>query len=119
MIMAGIGPTKPDAGVIATNPATAPDEAPTRFGFSPNILAIVIHVTIDAEAAIFVTTNAFTASVLTANALPALNPNQPNHNIPAPNSTKGVLCGLISSFPNPSRGPKIIAVAKAATPELI
>jgi len=33
MIIDAIGPTQPDAGVIATNPATAPVAAPTILGF--------------------------------------------------------------------------------------
>src|SRR5712675_1210207 len=32
MITAGVGPTKPDAGVMATNPATAPDAMPNTLG---------------------------------------------------------------------------------------
>jgi hypothetical protein len=32
MITAGVGPTKPEAGVIATRPATAPDAMPSTLG---------------------------------------------------------------------------------------
>jgi hypothetical protein len=32
-MIAAIGPTQPEAGVIVTNPATAPDAAPTMLGF--------------------------------------------------------------------------------------
>ena len=33
MINAAIGPTQPEAGVIATSPATAPVAAPIMLGF--------------------------------------------------------------------------------------
>ena len=31
MITAGVGPTKPEAGVMATKPATAPDAMPSEW----------------------------------------------------------------------------------------
>jgi hypothetical protein len=44
-------------------------------------------------------TKALEASAFEASALPALNPNQPNHKIPAPKITNGTLCGVMSSVP--------------------
>jgi hypothetical protein len=43
--------------------------------------------------AVFVFTKAIVATEFAAKADPALNPNQPNHNIPAPKRTKGIFAG--------------------------
>ena len=119
MPIAGSGPTNPDAGVIATSPATAPEAAPITLGFPPNAHDIATQVTSAAAAAVFVTTNAFTAVPSAARALPALKPNHPNQSSPAPSTTSGTLCGTIGRSPNPSRLPKINAAARAATPEFM
>src|SRR5579871_2736999 len=84
MSSAGNGFTKPDAGVMATRPATAPEMAPSAVG-----LPLCSHSAIDqpiaaAAAAKCVFTNALVASGPEPNALPALNPNQPTHNRQAP-----------------------------------
>src|ERR1019366_7124497 len=81
---AGIGFTKPDAGVIATSPATAPEMPPSILGFPAFIHSAPIHPKAAAAAAKWVATNALDASPLAAVALPALNPNQPTHNKQAP-----------------------------------
>src|SRR5659263_506922 len=79
IIIAGTGPTKPDAGVIATRPATAPVTMPTVLGFPPCAQLTIVHVRAAAAAAVFVTMKALAASPFAARALPALKPNQPNH----------------------------------------
>ena len=38
------GPTKPEAGVMATRPATAPEQIPTTVGFLRSIHSTSIHV---------------------------------------------------------------------------
>ena len=120
MMMAGITPTKPAAGVIATSPATAPAAAPLADG-----RRVKNHDTTDQDdiavaAAALVTTKALAASPLDRlKLLPALKPNQPNHSSPAPSSTSGTLSGVKATDPNPVRRPTINAAANAAVPEAI
>src|SRR6266516_390137 len=84
-------PTKPDAGVIATRPATAPEAAPTVVGFPVLIHSGMIQPRTAVAVARCVATNALPASPPDASALPALNPNHPNHRIEAPRTTKATL----------------------------
>src|SRR4030042_48650 len=93
MIIAGITLTKPAAGVIATNPATAPEQTPNIVGFPLRIHSIIAQLKPAAAAAVLVTTKAFTAKPFAARALPALNPNQPHQRKPVPSTPKGKLCG--------------------------
>src|SRR5467141_3806023 len=96
---AGIGPTKPEAGVMATRPATAPLAAPSTVGLPfPNHSAN-IHDSAAAAVAVLVATKALVARALAASALPALKPNQPTQRSAAPVSTKGMLCGGMGSEP--------------------
>src|SRR3990167_3162788 len=97
--MADMGPTKPDAGVIATRPATAPLAAPRTVGLPLKSQSIAIQARTAAAVAVFVTTNALVASPSAARALPALKPNQPTHSMAAPMTLKGRLCGGIASCP--------------------
>src|SRR2546427_4631227 len=78
MISDEIGPTKPEAGVIATSPATAPDAAPSTVGLPRLIHSVNIQPSAAAAAPVLVAVNALTASPLASSALPALKPNQPN-----------------------------------------
>src|SRR6476659_710144 len=81
MNTAAEGPTNPEAGVMATSPATAPEAMPSTLG-----LPLVNHSTnIQASAA--------------ATAEPALKPNQPTHNSEAPMTVSVRLCGGIGSLP--------------------
>src|SRR5436190_11347086 len=84
MRIAGIGPTNPDAGVIATSPATAPDAAPSTLALPRARYSARHQVSVAAAAARWVTTNADVASAPDASALPPLNPNHPNQRMPAP-----------------------------------
>ena len=84
MIIAGTGVTKPDAGVMATSPATAPEANPRVVGFFRMIFSQIIHERAAVPVAIWVAKKAYAAVPLAAAALPALKPNQPNHRIPAP-----------------------------------
>src|SRR5215470_8114188 len=97
MSSAGIGATNPDAGVMATSPATAPLAAPSTVGFPRPSHSANIHDSAAAAVAVLVATNALDASALAASALPALKPNQPNQSSAAPARTKGRLCGGIGS----------------------
>src|SRR5713226_6175152 len=99
MISDEIGPTKPDAGVIATSPATAPDAAPSTVGFPRLIHSVNIQPRAAAAAPVFVARNALTARPLASSALPALKPNQPTHRSDAPMTVIGRLCGCIGWWP--------------------
>ena len=66
-----------------------------------------------------VATKATVAKEPTLKALPALKPNQPNHNIPIPNRTKGTLWGAWGTTIKLFREPIIQTITTADTPELI
>src|SRR5690242_8748416 len=104
--IAPIGPTLPQAGVMATSPATAAVAPPSAVGLPRWIHSINAHVTTAVEAAVPVLRKASVASGLALSALPALKPNHPVHRRPAPMRQSGKLCGGIGSFPNPTRFPR-------------
>src|SRR5271155_79271 len=81
---AGIGPTNPAAGVIATSPATAPEIAPRALGRPFLIHSAKLQLIAAAAVAKCVATNALVASEFAARALPALKPNHPTHRRHAP-----------------------------------
>src|ERR671927_434267 len=119
MRMAPITLTKPDAGVIATSPATAPAAAPRALGCFLCHQLTVIQVRAAMAAAVFVTTKAEVASPPEVSALPALNPNQPNQRRQAPSIVIVLSCGSTFSNPKPSRRPSTSAATSAETPELM
>src|SRR5262245_43327886 len=119
MMIAPIGVTYPLAGVIATSPATAPAAAPSTLGLPFCTQLIVIQVIAAIAVATCVTTNAEVASDPLARALPALKPNQPNHNREAPKTTMVASCGSSGSSPNPRRLPSTTAATSAEIPELM
>src|SRR5438270_301191 len=100
MSMAGIGLTNPDAGVIATSPATAPEIPPRTLGLPLRIHSAAAHPIAAAAEAKCVATNALVARLPAASALPALNPNQPTHSRQAPMKLRTTLCG---AEPTPRR----------------
>src|SRR6185312_13374848 len=109
--------TKPDAGVIATRPATAPAAAPSTLGRLCTIQLTLIQVSAAIAAAVLVTTKALAASPPDVSAEPALKPNQPNHSRPAPRTTIVRSCGSNdSSFGNPLRRPRTTAATSADAP---
>src|ERR1700757_4668830 len=93
MTIAGIGPTNPAAGVIATSPATAPEIAPRALGLPLRIHSAALHPITAAAAAKCVATNALVARLPALKALPALNPNQPTQSRHAPIKLSTMLCG--------------------------
>src|SRR5437870_10939829 len=117
MMMDGIGPTYPEAGVIATSPQTAPTAIPTADGFFFLTQSVSIQLTAAPAAARFVTTSAFTASSFALRALPALKPNHPNHSTEAPRITYGMLFGRLSRRSMPWRRPITSPAATAEPPE--
>jgi hypothetical protein len=91
-----MGFTKPEAGVIATSPATAPEMPPSMLGLP--FASIPRHpAQRRGRGAKCVATKALVASDDAASALPALNPNQPTHSRQAPMTLSTRLCGFIGS----------------------
>src|SRR5262249_25577908 len=78
------GPTKPDAGVMATRPAMAPVQMPTTVGLPRIIHSTSIQVNAADAVAMCVTVMAMPACMPALTAEPALKPNQPTHNSEAP-----------------------------------
>src|SRR6266403_2833623 len=79
-----MGLTKPEAGVMATRPATAPEMTPSTDGLPRVIHSANIHDSAAAAVANCVTAIAMPAEPLAALAEPALKPNHPTHNSEAP-----------------------------------
>src|SRR5512140_2126577 len=111
---ADMGPTKPDAGVMATKPATAPDAAPRAVGLPRKIHSRSSQESMAMAAAVLVTMKAEPARPLAASAEPALKPNQPNHSKPAPRRTMVMLWGRMVEFAWVLRLPMTRATTRAA-----
>src|SRR5579859_192286 len=105
MTRAGIGPTNPAAGVMATSPATAPEMAPRALALPFLIHSARPQLRAAAAAAKWVATNALEAKEPAASALPALNPNQPTHNMHAPMKLRTRLWGGMGCLGKPVRLP--------------
>src|SRR6266705_3080784 len=117
--MAPLGRTKPHAGVITTNPATAPEQKPRMLGL-PLTTHSAIGQTKEATAvAIVVVVNALAAIPSAATALPALNPYHPTQSMPVPIIQSTMLCGAMFSLPKPRRLPRIMQRTKADQPEVM
>ena len=84
MIIAPMGPTLPEAGVMVAKPATIPVTIPTRPGFPVFFHSINIQTKLAVAADKCVTNIAIPALSFAAAALPALNPNQPTQSMQAP-----------------------------------
>src|SRR5262245_39826482 len=119
MISAGIGRTNPAAGVIATNPATAPEIAPSALAFPFLSHSAALQPNAAAAAPKCVATKALEASPPAVSALPALNPNQPTHKRHAPMKLNTRLCGGMGCFGKPTRLPIYSAQTSADTPEVM
>src|SRR6185503_17441821 len=115
-MIAPSGETLPQAGVIATRPATAAVPAPSAVGLPRWSHSIAAQVTTAIEAAVLVLVKASAARPLALSALPALKPNQPAQSRPAPIRHSGTLCGAIGSLPKPRRLPSQIASTSAEKP---
>src|SRR3954471_21651806 len=81
---APIGPTKPQAGVIATRPATAPEAAPSIDGLPFDIHSPHTQDRLSTAAGSTVLMKANAATSPASSAEPALKPNQPTHRSEAP-----------------------------------
>src|SRR6516162_2533167 len=109
-----IGPTNPEAGVMATKPATAPEQMPMTVGLPFRIHSTIIHVKAAVAVAVWVTSIAMPACRPAVTAEPALKPNQPTHRSEAPISVNTMLwAGPVSL-----RLPSMMAHIRPAVPEL-
>ena len=97
--IAPIGPTKPQAGVIATRPATAPEAAPSIEALPLLSASAPIQLSVAAAVATKVFMKARAAAPLASRLEPALKPNQPTHSSEAPTIVSVRLCGAIDSLP--------------------
>ena len=109
----------PQAGVMATRPATAPEATPRLVAWPSRSFSTTIQAPAATAVAIWVFMNARPAVPSTASSEPALKPNQPNHSRPTPSSTSVRLCGRIGSLRQPFRLPSTRASASAAAPALM
>src|SRR5579864_6435275 len=108
------GPTKPEAGVIATRPATAPEQTPTTVGLPRCAHSTNIQVRPAIAVARCVTVIAMPACIPALTAEPALKPNQPTQRSEAPIMVSTILCGGAVSL----RLPSMSAAISPAVPEL-
>ena len=109
-----IGPTKPEAGVMATRPATAPEQMPITVGLPFMIHSTIIQVMPAVAVAVWVTSMAMPACRPAVTAEPALKPNQPTHSSEAPIS----VITMLWAGPLSLRLPSISAHIRPAVPEL-
>src|SRR5476649_1995628 len=108
MITEPLAVTKPQAGVMTTRPATAPEQKPRMLGL-PRVSHSIIGQTNEATAvASVVVVKALAAMPSAATALPALKPYQPTQSMPVPTMQSTMLCGGIGVLPKPRRGPMMI-----------
>ncbi len=77
---------------------------------------MISHTIIAAAAATWVLSSAWAATPSARRPSPALNPNQPNHRMPAPTITSGIECGSDAPFGHDLRRPSTSSSAKAAAP---
>src|SRR4029453_2196476 len=97
--IAPIGPAKPAAGVTATRPATAPDNAPSTEGWPLTIHSANIQAIAPAAVATKELDMAGPAPPEASRFDPALKPNQPTQSSEAPIMDMVSECGAINSLP--------------------
>src|SRR5258708_14471823 len=115
--IAPLGLTNPQAGVMTTRPATAPEQKPSTLGLTRVIHSAIGQTNEATAVARVVVVNAFAAMTSAPTALPALNPYQPTQSMPVPTMHNTMLCGGIGSLPKPMRLPKIRHKINADQPE--
>src|SRR5438067_1411133 len=114
---APLGATNPQAGVITTKPATAPEQNPSTLGFPLSNHSAIGQTKEATAVARVVVVKALAAIPSAATALPALKPYQPTHSMPVPTMHSTRLCGAMFCFPKPSRLPRIRHRISADQPE--
>src|SRR5690349_2629080 len=89
--------TNPEAGVIVARPATIPEATPNTLGLPLRSHSTPAQPRAAPTAEKWVAPKALLASAPALTALPALNPNHPNHSKPVPTRLSTTLCGGIGS----------------------
>src|SRR5262245_39873420 len=107
MITAPVELTKPQAGVMTTRPATAPEQKPRTLGLPLNDASAIAQTKEPVAVASVVVMNALAAMPSAATALPALKPYHPTQSIPVPIMQSTRLCGGMGSLPKPDRLPRM------------
>src|SRR4051812_4809285 len=95
MMTAPVQSTNPQAGVITTRPATAPEQKPSTLGLPRSTYSAMAQTNEATAVAIVVVMNALAATPSAATALPALKPYQPTQSMPVPTIHNTMLCGGI------------------------
>src|SRR6267143_499614 len=117
MMTAPVGSTYPHAGVITTNPPTAPEQNPSTLGLPRNVYSSIAQVNDATAVASVVVVNAFAAMASAPSALPALNPYQPTQSIPVPTMHSTIEWGAMISLRNPRRCPSKMQSTSADQPD--
>src|SRR5438034_6595815 len=117
MMSAPAGVTNPQAGVITTRPATAPEQNPSTLGLPLSNHSAIGQTNEAIAVASVVVVKALAATPSAATALPALKPYQPTHNIPVPTIVSTRLCGRKARWPKPLRLPRIRQSTSADQPD--
>src|SRR5690349_23374774 len=117
MSMAPVLFTNPQAGVITTSPATAPEQKPRILGLPLMRYSAMAHTNEATAVASVVAMKALAAIPSAATALPALNPYQPTQSMPVPTIVEARLCGKNGRVPKPERLPSIRHRTSADHPE--
>src|SRR4051812_19371380 len=117
MITAPFVFTNPQAGVITTRPATAPEQKPRMLGLPRTTYSAMAQAKEATAVAMVVVMKALAATPSAATALPALKPYQPTQSMPVPTIQSTMLWGGIGSLPKPRRLPKMIQRISADQPE--
>ena len=99
MTIAPSRPTLPQAGVIATRPATAPEAAPSIEALPLTSASPMHQASTAAAVAENVLMKARTALLPASSDEPALKPNQPTHSSAAPTIVSVSECGVNASRP--------------------
>src|SRR5881409_3542438 len=99
MMSAPPGVTNPQAGVITTSPATAPEQKPSTLGLPLRTHSAIGQTKEAIAVASVVVVKALAAMPSAATALPALNPYQPTQSMPVPTMQRTILCGAIDCLP--------------------
>src|SRR5437762_13038836 len=116
-MIAPVESTNPQAGVITTSPATAPEQKPRMLGLPFTTYSAMAQANEATAVASVVVMKALAATTSAATALPALNPYHPTQSMPVPTMQSTMLCGGIGSLPNPKRFPRIMQRMSADQPE--
>src|SRR5216110_114073 len=119
MMTAPLGPTYPQAGVITTSPATAPQQNRSTLGLLRSAYSGIGHWEEATAVASVVLMKAFAAIPSGARALPALKPYQPTQSKPVPTMQSTMLCGAMISFRNPTLCPRRMHKTSADQPDVM